>query len=41
VSEILSRYIPAFFWFTLGKKGEDEVLKGENGEFPEVTLLKG
>jgi hypothetical protein len=40
VSEILSRYIPAFFWFTLGKTGEDGVLKGEDGEFPEVKLLK-
>jgi pimeloyl-ACP methyl ester carboxylesterase len=41
VSEILSKYISAFFWFTLGKKGEDGVLKRENGEFPEVKLLRG
>jgi pimeloyl-ACP methyl ester carboxylesterase len=40
VWEILGRYIPSFFWYTLGLKGEDEVLKGPNGEFPEVKILK-
>jgi pimeloyl-ACP methyl ester carboxylesterase len=41
VWEILGRYIPSFFWYALGLKGEDEVLKGQNGEFPEVEILNG
>ncbi|KAH3916203.1 1-alkyl-2-acetylglycerophosphocholine esterase [Parastagonospora nodorum] len=39
VWEILGRYIPSFFWYTLGLKGEDAVLKGKNQEFPEVQIL--
>jgi pimeloyl-ACP methyl ester carboxylesterase len=41
VWEILGRYISSFFWYTLGLKGEDEVLRGKNGEFPEVEILNG
>jgi hypothetical protein len=41
VWEILGRYIPSFFWYTLGLKGEDEILKGQNREFPEVEILNG
>jgi pimeloyl-ACP methyl ester carboxylesterase len=41
VWEILGRYIPSFFWYTLGLKGEDEVLKAQNREFPEVEILNG
>lgn len=41
VWEILGRYIPSFFWYALGLKGEDEVLKGQNSEFPEVEILNG
>jgi len=40
VWEILGKYIPSFFWYTLGLKGEDEVLKGQNEKFPEVQILK-
>ncbi|KAF2269025.1 hypothetical protein CC78DRAFT_487941, partial [Lojkania enalia] len=39
VYEILGKYVTSFFWYALGLKPEDEVLKGENGEFPEVVLL--
>ena len=39
--EIMGRYVPSFFWFTLGLKVEDEALKGEVGEFPEVRILRG
>jgi pimeloyl-ACP methyl ester carboxylesterase len=41
VWKILGRYIPSFFWYTLGLKGEDEILKGQNREFPEVEILNG
>lgn len=41
VWEILGRYATAFFWFTLGLKGEDGVLKGENGGYEEVVILNG
>ncbi|KAH7130148.1 hypothetical protein B0J11DRAFT_457147 [Dendryphion nanum] len=39
VSTIMGRYLSAFFSYTLGLKGEDEVLKGPSNEFPEVVQL--
>jgi len=41
VWEILGKYVSSFFWYTLGLKDEDEVLKGQNVYFPEVKILNG
>ncbi|KAH8708525.1 Alpha/Beta hydrolase protein [Phaeosphaeriaceae sp. PMI808] len=38
---IMGRYLPAFFWYALGLKPEDEVLKGPSEEFPAVKMLHG
>jgi pimeloyl-ACP methyl ester carboxylesterase len=39
--EIMGRYIPAYFWYVLGLKGEDQVLRDGGSEFPEVKILSG
>lgn len=36
---IMGKYLPAFFWYALGLKPEDEVLKGPSDDFPEVKML--
>jgi dienelactone hydrolase len=39
VYEILGKYLSSFFWYSLGLKKEDDVLKGHNDEFPEVEIV--
>ena len=41
VWEIMGRYVPAYFWFVLGEKDEDDILRGISGEFPEVRIVQG
>ncbi|KAF2683205.1 alpha/beta-hydrolase [Lentithecium fluviatile CBS 122367] len=41
VWEVMGRYAPAFFRFALRLEEEDRVLRGEDGDFPDVVLLRG
>ena len=38
--EIMSKYVPAFFWFALELKPEDAVFKGPSELFPDVVILR-
>ncbi|KAJ4292039.1 hypothetical protein N0V90_009938 [Kalmusia sp. IMI 367209] len=39
VWDIVGRYLSEFFWYTLGLKLEDEILKRPSAKFPEVNAL--